>query len=82
MVKIFDFARLKKAYISAVQYGLSAGADYNFAKHGNNLLHKFCEKYIDDSTCDVQSKERMKYELELTKELLAKEIDSFYSQNG
>lgn len=76
-----EFVRLKKAYISAINYGLSTGVNYNFAKHGNDVLHKFCENYIDSSNCDSKSKNQMKHELELTKEILAKEIDSHYSQN-
>ena len=54
------------------------GVGFNEAKHGNDVLHKFCEMTIDNSNYSDAHKSSMKNELELIKESLSKEIEAFY----
>lgn len=78
---MIEFNSIKNSYISAVQLGLTMGADYNEAKNGNQILHKFCEALIDSSNYTDTDKKTMKYDLEITKETLSKEIESFYQKS-
>ena len=73
-----EFDNLKRSYISAIQWGLTARVGYNESKQGNEVLHKFCENFIDNSNCSNPEKTTMKHELEIIKEALSKEIESFY----
>ena len=73
-----EFDNLKRSYISAIQWGLTARVGYNESKQGNEVLHKFCENLIDNSNQLPTEKTIMKNELELIKEALSKEIESFY----
>lgn len=75
-----EFDNLKSSYISAIQCGLAMGAGYNEAKHGNDILHKFCENLIDNSNYNDLCKMDMKNELEVIKEALSQEIESFYKR--
>ena len=72
---MIDYLNLKKSYIAAIQMGLMLNAGYEEAKHGNDLLHKFCENCIDNSNYCEQDKQAMKHDLELVKEALSKEIE-------
>ncbi len=76
-----EFENLKSSYISAIQYGLGVGAGYNQAKYGNDVLHKFCEKIIDNSNYCESDKSSMKNELEIIKEILSKEIEAFHKKS-
>lgn len=54
------------------------GLDLGFSnpKQENELLHKFCEKLIDNnSNYSEQDKQGMIHDLELAKEALAQEIE-------
>ena len=75
-----EFDNLKRSYISAIQWGLTARVGYNESKQGNEVLHKFCENLIDNSNQLPTEKTIMKNELELIKEALSEEIESFYKK--
>lgn len=75
-----EFENLKNSYITVVQLGLTARAGYDESKRGNEVLHKFCENFIDNSNCSNPEKTTMKHELEIIKEALSKEIESFYQK--
>lgn len=75
-----EFNNLKNSYIAAVQWGLAAKVGYQESKRGNDILHKFCENFIDNGNyCDADKSE-LKQELELLKESLSDEIDIYYRQ--
>ena len=73
-----EFDNLKRSYISAIQWGLTARVCYNESKQGNEVLHKFCENLIDNSDYNDSNKMMMKHELKIIKEALSKEIESLY----
>ena len=73
-----EFDNLKRSYISAIQWGLTAIVGYNESKQGNEVLHKFCENLIENSDYNDSNKMTMKHELKIIKEALSKEIESFY----
>ena len=75
-----EFEKLKNSYISTIQIGLTANAGYHQTKHGNDILHKFCEQLVDSSNFQDDIKASMKHELELLKETLSKEIDCYYKK--
>jgi len=75
---MIDFAVLKKSYIASIQFGLLSNKGYGDVKHGNEVLHKFCENLIDNSNYSDPDKHNMKLELELLKETLSKEIDQHF----
>lgn len=72
---MIDFLNLKNSYIAAIQMGLMLNAGYEEAKRGNDLLHKFCENCVDNSTYSEKDKQDMKRDLELVKEALSQEIE-------
>ena len=72
---MIDYLNLKNSYIAAIQMGLMLKAGYEEAKHGNDLLHQFCENCIDNSNYSEQDKQVMKHDLELVKETLSQEIE-------
>ena len=41
-----EFDNLKNSYIATIQLALAMNVNYSEAKHGNELLHKFCENYM------------------------------------
>ena len=72
---MIDYLNLKNSYIAAIQMGLLLNAGYDDAKRGNDLLHRFCEKCIDNSNYSDADKQTMKHELEFVKEALSQEIE-------
>ena len=72
---MIDYLNLKKSYIAAIQMGLMLNAGYEDAKHGNDLLHKFCQNCVDNSNYGDMDKQNMKHDLELVKEVLSQEIE-------
>ena len=72
---MIDYLNLKNNYIAAIQMGLMLNAGYEEAKRGNDLLHQFCEKCIDNSNYNEVDKQRMKRDLEIVKEALSDEIE-------
>lgn len=72
------FNNWKNAYISSIQFAMLNGANYNNMKNGNELLNHFCKGMIDGSNYNDIDKAAMKYELDLLKETLSKEIDEYY----
>lgn len=79
---MLTFKDLKSAYISTVQFGMLHGANYDNAKHGNELLNHFCKGMVDNSNYNNNDKSTMKQDLDLTKETLSIEIDNYYKSNG
>ena len=77
---MYQFDTIKNSYISAVQWGLALKVGYNESKHGNEIIHKFCENFIDNSNYNEHDKPIMKAELEIIKEALSQEIESFYQK--
>ncbi len=71
---MIDYQNLKNSYIGAIHMGLDLG--FPDPKQGNELLHKFCEKLIDNSNYSEADKQSMKKELDVLKETLSIEIES------
>ena len=72
---MIDYLNMKKSYIATIQLGLVLNAGYEEAKHGNDLLHKFCENCVASSLYNAEDKRAMKRDLELVKEALSQEIE-------
>ena len=72
---MIDYLNLKNSYIATIQMGLMLNAGYEDAKHGNDLLHRFCESCVDSSLYSECDKQNMKQDLELVKEALSQEIE-------
>ena len=75
-----EFEKLKNSYISTIQMGLVSNAGYHEIKHGNDIIHKFCEQLVETSNYCDNVKTSMKRELELLKETLLHEIDCCYKK--
>lgn len=73
-----DFDNLINSYTFAIQSGLAAKIDCQNCKFANELIHKFCEIYIDNS--NYIDKAAVKHELALIKESLSQEIDAYYNK--
>jgi hypothetical protein len=73
-----EYENLKKSYIATIHLGLTMNANYDEVRHGNDVLHKFCETLVEHSLYSEDDKRRMKNDLELTKELLSQEIDTLF----
>ena len=73
-----EFENLKNSYYFALQYGMANNATYEEAKKGNAILHKFCEKLVENSNYNDYQKKQMKFELELLKEALSQEIEHHF----
>lgn len=75
-----EFENLKRSYISAIQWGLVARVEYKEFKRVNESIHKLFENLIDNSNYNSSDKAMMKCELNIIKEALCKEIESFYQK--
>lgn len=75
-----EFDNLKRSYVAVIQFSMAMNTPREEVKHGNDILHKFCEKLIENSGYPDDEKQRMKDELEIVKETMAKEIEAFYHQ--
>ena len=73
--EMIDYLNMKRSYIATIQLGLALNAGYEEAKHGNDLLHKFCENCVDSSLYSEEDKQDMKRDLEIVKEALSQEIE-------
>lgn len=73
-----EFEYLKNSYITTIHWGFAANVGYHESKRGNDIIHKFCENLIDNSNYNDADKNAMKQELELLKETLSAEIESYY----
>ena len=73
-----EYENLKRSYIATIQFGLSANVKYDEVKHGNDLLHKFCEQLIENSNYSDMDKQSMKHDLEIVKEALSQEIKTYW----
>ncbi len=72
---MIDYLNMKRSYIATIQLGLALNAGYEEAKHGNDLLHKFCENCVDNSLYSEADKQDMKRDLDLVKKALSHEIE-------
>ena len=72
---MIDYQNLKASYIAIIQIGLELG--FPDPKHGNELLHEFCEKLVENSNYSDSDKQKMKNELKTVKETLSNEIEQF-----
>lgn len=75
---MIDYINLKNSYISAIQAGLMLKVDYEEAKRGNEILHRFCESRIDNSNYSEKDKQSMKHDLKHVKEALSQEIEYYF----
>lgn len=73
-----EFESLKVFYASYIRFGLENNVNYNYAKMGNDIFHKYCERLVDNS--NYIDKAAMKQELELLKESLSREIEAHYNK--
>ena len=46
---MIEFENLKRNYVLTIQFGLASNTGYNKAKHGNDVIHKFCEQLVENS---------------------------------
>ena len=76
-----EFDNLKRSYIAVIQLSMAMKKPCEEVKRGNDILHRFCEKLIENSVYPDDEKRRMKNELEIVKETMAKEIEAFYHQH-
>ena len=72
---MIDYLNMKRSYIATIQLGLVLNTGYEEAKHGNDLLHKFCENCVDNSLYGEADKQDMKRDLKIVKEMLSQEIE-------
>ena len=70
---MFDYTTLKNSYIATVQIGLELG--FSDPKQGNDLLHDFCEKLVENSNYSEFEKQNMKRDLDLVNNALSQEIE-------
>ena len=73
-----EFDNLKRSYVMAIQCAMPMGIGYQQTRHGNDVLHKVCEMFVDGSSYSDEDKRNMKQELELLKESLSAEIEAYY----
>ena len=73
-----EYENLKRSYIATIQFGLSANVKYDEVKHGNDVLHRFCEQLIENSNYLEIDKQGMKHDLEIVKEALSQEIEAYW----
>lgn len=76
-----EFDNLKRNYVLMVQLGLASKSGYHEAKAGNELLHHFCEKLVENSLYSDMDKASMKLDLKLLKEALSEEIKRVYNMS-
>ena len=70
---MIEYQDLKNCYITMIQIGLTFG--FPDPKHGNELLHDFCEKLVENSDYSDSDKQAMKNELKAVKDTLSIEIE-------
>ena len=75
------FDNLKASYISVIQLSMAMNTPCEEVKRGNDILHRFCEKLVENSAYSDEEKRLMKNELEIVKEITSKEIEEFYQQH-
>ena len=75
-----ELENLKRSYSNVLQYGMIVGVNKTEAKHGNEILHKFCEDLVKNSMYSDDVKTYMKNELQLLKQRLDAEIEAAYNK--
>ncbi len=75
-----DFEGLKDSYYQTVQFGIMINKGYTELKQANNSLCEFCKIIVDHSNYNDSDKERMKNELEKTKEIFAESLDALFKK--
>lgn len=73
-----EFDNLKSNYAATVQFGLMMNAGYQASKCGNEMLHEFCKRLVENSNYQNSDKMAMKLELEILKKALEEEIETYY----
>lgn len=71
-----EFDNLKNSYASAIQFGLVTNFGCQSCKTANEIIHRLCETYVDNSDC--LDKATMKQELAILKESFSQEIEAYY----
>ncbi len=61
------------------KWGLIAKVNFDDLKNANETIHKIIENYIDNNYIN-SDKVKLKHELELIKEALSQDIESFYQK--
>lgn len=79
---MIDYKNLKDSFIKTIQMGLVMNCGYEDTKRGNDILHEFCKRYIDNSDCNKVDKQQMKDDLQLVKESLSLEIEHYYKNKS
>ena len=74
-----EFENLKRSYAGVLQCGMIMGANKSEAKHGNEIVHKFCEMLVENSMYSNYDKDFMKNELQLLKQKIDVEIEAAYN---
>lgn len=73
-----EFDNLKRNYVATIQFGLMVNAGYQASKCGNEMLHEFCKRLVENSNYQDLEKMAMKQELEILKQSLEEEIEAYY----
>ena len=74
-----EFENLKRSYAGVLQCGMIMGANKSEAKHGNEIVHKFCEMLVENSMYSNYDKDFMKNELQILKQKIDVEIEAAYN---
>ena len=75
-----SFDNLLQDYSLTLQWGITHGATYQEMKQENEMLHIFCQFFIDGSSYSTSDKSSMKQRLDLLKEALNQEIEHFFTR--
>ena len=76
-----EFEGLKAFYASYIRFGLENNVACTYAKLGNNIFHKYCEVLVENSNYQDSEKMAMKQELEILKNALDGEIDTYFQRS-
>lgn len=78
---MIEFDNLKTSYIAVIQFSMAINTPYEEVKRGNDILHRFCENLVENSSYPDDEKHRMKNELEITKGTITQEVEAYYRQH-
>lgn len=77
-IDMMGYDNLKNCYITAIQIGINSNTKYDEIRYANELLHKFCEQFIENSSYTDTDKQNIKRDLEIVKETLSGEIEEHW----
>ena len=72
-----EYEHIKQCYIFIVQFAMSINVEYEQLKLLNEMVHKFCEQFVETGNYSDKYKQLMKYYLKVVKEILSKEIEEY-----